>query len=130
MPPEKDGSPLSKTEIALIKRWIEEGARFTSGTGEELGAPPKMTAAEVLGLGVKEPNADAIAMLTRGGATIGPLTAATTKALRVEYISTYHTITDKHIEQLMHIAPNIVERNSATSFAPCRNSLESTKWVP
>ena len=39
MPPPKKGPPLSKTQVDLIKRWIEEGADFGAWTGE--AAAPK-----------------------------------------------------------------------------------------
>ena len=37
MPPVDDGGPLSSREIELIKKWIDDGARFGSGSAEGLG---------------------------------------------------------------------------------------------
>ena len=31
MPPTDDGGPLSPKEVALIKKWIDDGARFGAG---------------------------------------------------------------------------------------------------
>ncbi len=38
MPPPKKGPPLSKYQVNLIRRWIEQGADFGSWTGEEAEA--------------------------------------------------------------------------------------------
>ena len=37
MPPVEDGGPLSSREIELIKKWIDDGARFGSGSASGLG---------------------------------------------------------------------------------------------
>ena len=109
MPPADKGGPLSKGEIALIKRWIDQGAAFSSGGGGIGQIAADLDAKKVRGMPSSEPNADAIAHLTELGATITPISVTLQQYLSVEWISTYHKITDKEIEQILHIAPNVVE---------------------
>lgn len=110
MPPPDDGGPLSKNEIALIKRWIDEGARFSAGSGEGVGAlPTDLTAHAVTGMRAGEPNPDAVSHLQKIGATISQLSVTEQQYLVIEWISTYHKTTDKEIEQILHLAPNVVE---------------------
>jgi|GEM_PF-1072419 hypothetical protein len=110
MPPPDDGSPLSTKEVALIKKWIDDGAKFSSGSGGALGKiPADLDARKVKSMPAREPNADAIAYLEDLGATINPVSATLPEYLSVEWISTYYKITDKEIEQILHIAANVVE---------------------
>ena len=110
MPPSDDGSPLSTKEVALIKKWIDDGAKFSSGSGESLGKiPADLDARKVKSMPAREPNADAIAHLEGLGATINPVSVTLPEYLSVEWISTYYKITDKEIEQILHIAANVVE---------------------
>ncbi len=110
MPPVEDGGPLSSREIELIKKWIDDGARFGSGSAGGLGKIDKdLDARKVLGMPAREPNADAVTHLEGIGATITPIAVTLPEYLSVEWISTYHKITDKEIEQTLHLAPNIVE---------------------
>jgi len=110
MPPGDDGGPLSKKEIDLIKRWIDQGASFSSGGGGGVGKlDPALTADKVRAMPAGEPNADAIAHLTELGATVTSIAVNEPQHLSVEWISTYHKTTDKEIEQILHIAPNVVE---------------------
>jgi hypothetical protein len=110
MPPPDDGSPLSAKELALIKKWIDDGAKFSSGSGGSLGKiPADLDARKVKSTPAREPNADAIAHLEGLGATINPVSVTLPEYLSVEWISTYHKITDKEIEQILHLAPNVVE---------------------
>ena len=110
MPPTDDGGPLSKKELDLIKRWIDEGAKFSSASGGGLKElDPAMDAKAVLAMRAGEPNADAVVHLEDMGATITALSVTTPQYLVVEWISTYHKTTDKEIEQVLHIAPNVVE---------------------
>ena len=110
MPPSDDGSPLSTKEVALIKKWIDDGAKFSSGSGESLGKiPADLDARKVKSKPAREPNADAIAHLEGLGATINPVSVTLPEYLSVEWISTYHKITDKEIEQILHLAANVVE---------------------
>ena len=64
---------------------------------------------ESFGDACEEPNADAVTHLEGIGATITPIAVTLPEYLSVEWISTYHKITDKEIEQTLHLAPNIVE---------------------
>ena len=110
MPPVDDGGPLSSREIELIKKWIDDGARFGSGSAGGLGKIDQdLDARKVLGMPAREPNADAITHLEGIGATITPIAVTLPEYLSLEWISTYHKITDKEIEQTLHLAPNIVE---------------------
>ena len=110
MPPTDDGGPLSAKEIALIKKWIDDGARFGSGSGAGVGKiPADLDVAKVMAMPQREPNADGVAHLEGLGATVSPLAVNLPQHLVVEWISTYHKITDKEIEQILHIAPNVVE---------------------
>ena len=110
MPPTDDGGPLSPKEIALIKKWIDEGARFSSGSGEGLGKiPADLDVAKVMAMPMREPNADGVVHLEGLGATVSQLAVNLPQQLVVEWISTYHKTTDKEIEQILHIAPNVVE---------------------
>ncbi|MBD28626.1 MAG: hypothetical protein CMP45_02995 [Rickettsiales bacterium] len=110
MPPVDDGGPLSSREIELIKKWIDDGARFSSSDAEGLSKlDDSLDARKVLGMPVREPNVDAISHLEGIGATITPVSVALPEYLSIEWISTYHKITDKEIEQTLHLAPNIVE---------------------
>jgi len=110
MPPGDKGGPLSKNEIDLIKRWIDQGAPFSSGGGGGIGKlDPALTADKVRAMPAGEPNADAIAHLTELGATVTSIAVNEPQHLSVEWISTYHKTTDKEVEQILHIAPNVVE---------------------
>lgn len=109
MPPTDKGGPLSKGQIALIKQWIDEGAPFSAGGGGVGEIPKDLDVKKVLTMRAAEPNADAISHLTKLGATITPIAVSTPQYLSVEWISTYHKITDKEIEQILHIAPNVTE---------------------
>lgn len=110
MPPTDDGGPLSAKEIALIKKWIDDGARFGSGSGGDIGKiAADLDVAKVMAMPMREPNADAVAHLEGLGATISQLAVNLPQQLVVEWISTYHKTTDKEIEQILHIAPNVVE---------------------
>ena len=110
MPPPDDGGPLAKREIELIKRWIDQGAPFSSGTGGGVGEiDPALDANKVLAMRAEEPNADAIALLNELGATVTSIAVNSPQYLSVEWISTYHKTTDKEIEKILHIAPNVVE---------------------
>ncbi|MFL2478598.1 MAG: c-type cytochrome domain-containing protein [Verrucomicrobiales bacterium] len=110
MPPPDDGSPLSTKEIALIKKWIDDGAKFSSGSGGALEKiPTDLDARKVKSMPVREPNADAIAHLEGLGATVDPVSVTLPEYLSIEWISTYHKITDKEIEQILHLAANVVE---------------------
>ncbi len=109
MPPTDDGGPLSAKEIALIKKWIDDGARFGSGGGGVGKIAADLDVAKVMAMPQREPNADGVAHLEGLGATISQLAANLPQHLVVEWISTYHKTTDKEIEQILHIAPNVVE---------------------
>ena len=110
MPPVDDGGPLSKKEIDLIKRWVDEGAKFSSASGGGLKTlDPKLDARAVLAMRAGEPNSDAVIHLEDLGAAVSALAVALPQYLVVEFISTYHKTTDKEIEQILHIAPNVVE---------------------
>ncbi len=110
MPPVDEGGPLSKKEIDLIKRWIDEGAKFSSASGGGLKElDPKLDARAVLAMRAGEPNADAVIHLEDFGATVSALAVTLPQYLVVEFISTYHKTTDKEVEQILHIAPNVVE---------------------
>ncbi len=114
MPPKKSGQPLTKKETEILKAWIEEGARFGKGTGAKPTGPVKrLTAQEVKALGLREPDADAVARLTEMGATITPFSVKTPQLVSVEFISSYNRIGDEQIRELMAIAPNIVDLNLA-----------------
>lgn len=43
MPPLDAGEPLSKQEIDLIRKWIEQGADYGEWSGNQLGSKPLMT---------------------------------------------------------------------------------------
>lgn len=109
MPPADDGGPLSAKEIALIKKWIDDGARFGSGSGGVGKIAADLDVTKVMAMPQREPNADGVAHLEGLGATISQLAANLPQHLVVEWISTYHKTTDKEIEQILHIAPNVVE---------------------
>ncbi len=110
MPPTDDGGPLSPKEIALIKKWIDDGARFSSGSGGGLGKiAADLDVAKVRAMPMREPNADGVSHLEGLGATVSQLAVNLPQQLVVEWISTYHKTTDKEIEQILHIAPNVVE---------------------
>lgn len=109
MPPADDSSPLSQDQIDLIARWINQGAPFSSGGGGVGEIDPALSASKVLGMRAGEPNADAVAHLTELGATITSIAVNLPQYLSVEWISTYHKTTDAEVEQILHIAPNVVE---------------------
>ena len=110
MPPTDDGGPLSAKDIALIKKWIDDGARFSSGTGQGIGSiPADLDVAKVMAMPMREPNADGVVHLEGLGATVSQLAVNLPQQIVVEWISTYHKTTDKEIEQILHIAPNVVE---------------------
>lgn len=110
MPPTDDGGPLSKSEIALIRRWIDGGARFSVGSGEALEKiPADLTAAAVLAMRAGEPNPDGVSHLQKIGATVSQLSAAEPQHLVIEWISTYHETGDKEIGEILHLAANVVE---------------------
>ena len=89
MPPVEDGGPLSSREIELIKKWIDDGARFGSGSASGLGKLDKdLDARKVLGMPAREPNADAVTHLEGIGATITPIAVTLPEYLSVEWIST------------------------------------------
>ena len=110
MPPPDDGSPLSTKEIAMIKKWIDDGAKFSSGSAGSLSKiPADLDARKVKSMPAREPNADAIEHLENLGATINPVSVTLPEYLSVEWISTYYKTTDKEIEQILHLAANVVE---------------------
>lgn len=109
MPPTDDGAPLSKKEADLIKNWIEQGAPFTAGGGGVGELDADLDAAKVLTMRAGEPSADAMAHLGKLGATITPIAVNSPQYISLEWISTYHKTTDKEIEQMLHLAPNLVD---------------------
>lgn len=109
MPPADEGGPLSQKEIALIKKWIDDGAAFSASGGGVGEIAADLDAKKVLGMRAGEPNADAVGHLTGLGATITSVAVTLPQYVSVEWISTYHKITDKEIEQILHLAPNVVE---------------------
>jgi hypothetical protein len=74
MPPPKKGPPLSKPQIALIKRWIEEGADYGSWTGEatakKSGDKEKKSSSKKAGSKQTKGNTKATAKKRRGPAPV------------------------------------------------------------
>ena len=83
MPPPKKGGPLAKAQIDLIKRWIDEGAKFGKWTGEkpaakgDEGKPPKTSGNKSKSTGStpkKKPGPSPLVTLRKG---LKPVAAAT-----------------------------------------------------
>ncbi|MEM0897213.1 MAG: c-type cytochrome domain-containing protein [Verrucomicrobiota bacterium] len=108
MPPKKSGPPLSEREVELVKIWIEEGAPFGSGVpGIEI--PKDITVETVRTMGANEPNPDVVAQLQNMGITVTPISVQYPQFLTVEFIANQSKTNDQTIQNLLAIAPNIVE---------------------
>lgn len=116
MPPKGDGTPLSETELEVLKKWIEEGANFSGWIGNEEGlasemAPPSSqgpTAADLLAAQVKGASAEALNAVAATGALITQV-AIGNPLLRVEYVTGESQIGDPQIAAIGPLAGNVTE---------------------
>jgi hypothetical protein len=115
MPPKDKGAPLTFAQIELVKKWIEEGAKFGDWKGSDTAAAvaavpggKKPAAADPLAAGLNVPPEDAIKKLKALGATVHPV-APDSKLLVVAFVATPSAISDKEMDLLKPLAPNITD---------------------
>jgi len=113
MPPAKDGTPLTKSEIEALKTWITEGAHFGKAGAAPVGPVKQLTLDEVKSMGLRDPSPDGVRLLTDLGATVTPISVDSPQLLAVEFIAGASRIGDAEVKQLMALAPNIVDLNLA-----------------
>ena len=116
MPP--DGPPLTKTELASLKTWIDEGADFGGWEGVTEGFSGPMedanatadtaTVANELAAQVKGVDATAVAAVASLGASVTQI-AEGNPLLRVEWISGANHVTDEQISKIGALAENVTE---------------------
>lgn len=110
----KGADPLSEEKIALIKKWIEQGAPL-SGSGETMppavdpAAPAKPQAPAVKPT-VEPASAEAITAVEKLGALVMPLYAKSPE-LRISFPSNADQVTDEVVAQLEPLASQTVELN-------------------
>ncbi len=115
MPPE--GDPLSKEEIALLAKWIDEGAQWPDGV--DLGAPepeaesdlppvPQLSAAEAWAADI------AIEKIREAGA-LAMRIAADSPWIDVNYSLVGKNITDEHIDPLVGVSTTATWVNLANT---------------
>ena len=108
----KGADPLPAEEIALIKKWIEEGGLTTSA-----GAPAPATEVPAAATGpaekptppaVEPASPEAIAAVEKLGALVMPLYAKSPE-LRISFPSSADQVTDETVAALVPLAAQIVE---------------------
>jgi hypothetical protein len=120
MPPTGKADPLTLVEIALFKKWIEEGADFGDWTGNLEGKPEevsdsggKVPVSEIqelykrLAEGVDAPNSESWEPITTAGGRVAPLSKSS-PLLAVDFRLTTENANDEAIGSIGVIAPNIV----------------------
>lgn len=140
MPPPKKGPPLSKYQVNLIRRWIEQGADFGSWTGEETksGSERKAATPSKATRSIRKPPSTAkktvpspVVVLSKGltrasTAALAPFRAEgalfTVKSigddsplLRVSCCGKADVVDDAALTQLLPIADHIFELDLARS---------------
>ncbi len=141
MPPPKKGPPLSKTQVDLIKRWIEEGADFGAWTGEaatpkeDSGKPRepkrKNSGSRSSAPKKKRRGPSPVVTLSKGlqpvkAATLAPFAAPDSRftvqsigddspLLRVSCCGRTDAVDDAALEQLLPIAEHVFELDLARS---------------
>ncbi len=115
MPPKDKGTPLTFSQIELVKQWIEEGAKFGDWKGSDAAATVtpvpgagRTGPADPLAAGLSVPPEDAIKKLKALGAVVHPV-APESKLLAVAFVATPSAIGDKEMELLKPLAPNITD---------------------
>lgn len=120
MPPK--GEDLTKEEVALLKKWIEEGANFggwlgnaqgmPAGAATELSKPFKPRARDLfyaeLEKQVKPASEDALAKAKAGGAQVFPVKVES-PLLRVDFLTGVSKCDDAKVETLLAIKDNVVQ---------------------
>jgi hypothetical protein len=115
MPPKGKGTPLTFTQTELIKRWISEGAKFGDWKGSDSaatvvapvsGGPKK--GADPLAAGLIDPPADVVAKLNGMGILVAPASTGS-KLLSVAWVASTSQVSDKDVELLAPLAPNITD---------------------
>jgi Leucine-rich repeat (LRR) protein len=116
MPPKGKGTALTFPQTEIVKQWIIEGAKFGSWKGSDAtptaavvpgSKGPKKTA-DPLAAGVTEAPAEVIAKLTKLGAIVHPA-SADSKLLCINWVATPSQVSDKEVEMLKPLGPNITE---------------------
>jgi hypothetical protein len=120
MPPK--GDDLTKEEIALLKKWIEEGANFGGWIGSTLGMPagaatelakpfkprPHDLFYATLEKEVKPLGDDVIAKVKAAGAQVSPVKVES-PLVRVDFLTGVSKCDDAKVEGILSIKENIVQ---------------------
>ena len=116
MPPK--GDPLSRDQIDLLRRWIEEGASFGDWRGDEEGVPKKTnlnadrqptalhTLLTELSSDVKEVTSTARHRAESVGAIVVPV-YTNSPLVEVTFTSSEESVDNRALGQLADLAPNI-----------------------
>jgi mono/diheme cytochrome c family protein len=125
MPPKDKAEPLTKDQIALLRKWIEQGPKFGEGVVVTTALPkePELR---------KAPAADpkVLEKIRETGALAMPL-AANTNLLSVNYHLVGTAIKDEHLAPLKAISEQLVELNlgkTAVTDAGLAH-LAGLKWL-
>ena len=121
MPPK--GDPCTEAEIALIKKWIEEGADFGGWEGakvEEIASAggahsptaPKPSIYDTLGEGVNPLADDTMKKVTDAGGRVSPL-AQDHPLVRVDYLMSADETDDGKIAPLAAVKENLAQLDLA-----------------
>jgi hypothetical protein len=120
-----EGDPLSKAQIELLKRWIQEGASFAAWTGAAGEAPAVAPASQPslavvppdLAKGLTRLSPEAVAKAAGRKALVTPLSAES-PLLRVEFPSDQDQVQDADLQALEplreHIAQLVLARTRIT----------------
>ncbi|MFT5128138.1 MAG: hypothetical protein ACI8W8_001747 [Rhodothermales bacterium] len=116
------GDPLTKEQQAIIRQWIQEGAKFgdwKEGKAKEGGhgsskAAPKQQLVEKLAEGVAAADAKAVDALTKAGALVMPL-AQNNNLLSVDFQYTDEPAADAQLAGLKSVAGHVTYLGLAKS---------------
>lgn len=121
MPPEGEAEPLTEKELALFKKWIEEGAEFGGWAGNLEGKPKEMSntgdkipVSETQELykriaeGLEMPEEKSWATVTESGGRVQRL-ANTSPLLAVDFRLSAEPATDEAVASIGAIAPHVAE---------------------
>jgi hypothetical protein len=120
MPPK--GDDLTKEEVALLKKWIEEGANFGGWIGNTLGMPagaatelakpfkprPHDVFYATLEKEVKPLADDVLAKVKAAGAQVSPVKVES-PLVRVDFLTGVSKCDDTKVESILPIKENIVQ---------------------
>ena len=116
MPPK--GDPLSRDQIDLLRRWIEEGASYGEWRGNEEGVPKKtavgegrkptslQTLFETLAEGVAEPSLTGLARARKVGAVVVQV-YTNSPLVEVSFAASEDRVDDQAMGQLSDLSPQI-----------------------